>query len=99
MSKKFHGIKKGINPALLYMSEEAKAKTAVKASSEAIKLLTLKILHDTFGFGEQRRKQFMEEFSRQMEMYEEGYYSYEDLKNLVEIGLKGKPRRKAVQNG
>lgn len=99
MSKKFHGIKKGINPALLYMSEEAKAKTAVKASSEAIKLLTLKILHDTFGFGEKRRKQFMEEFSRQMEMYEEGYYSYEDLKNLVEIGLKGKPRRKAVQNG
>ena len=36
----------------------------------------------------------MEEFDRQMEMSEEGYYSYQDLKDLVENGLKDKPRRK-----
>lgn len=32
--------------------------------------------------------------NRQMEMYEEGYFNYRDLKDLVENGLKDKPRRK-----
>lgn len=36
----------------------------------------------------------MDEFNRQMEMYEEGYFNYQDLKNLVENGLKDKPRKK-----
>lgn len=91
--------RKGINPAMVYMSEEAKAKMAIRASSEAIKLVTLKILHDTFGFGEKRQQVFMEEFDRQMEMYEEGYYSYQDLKDLVENGLKDKPRKKGRLDG
>ena len=94
MKKIIPQCRKGINPAMVYMSEEAKAKMAIRASSEAIKLVTLKILHDTFGFGEKRQQVFMEEFDRQMEMYEEGYYSYQDLKDLVENGLKDKPRRK-----
>ena len=81
---------------MVYMSEEAKAKTAIRAASEAVKLITLKILHDTFDFGEKRQQKFIDEFNRQMEMYEEGYFNYQDLKNLVENGLKDKPRKKGI---
>lgn len=97
MKKNIPQRRKRLNPAMVYLSEEAKVKMAIKASSEAIKLMTLKILHDTFDFGEKRQQKFREEFDRQMEMYEEGYYSYKDLKDLVENGLKDKPKRKAVQ--
>lgn len=75
---------------MVYMSEEAKAKMTIKASSEAIKLMTLKILHDTFDFGEKRQQRFIDEFERQM--YEEGYFNYKDLKELVGNGLKNKQR-------
>lgn len=94
MKKRIKCPKKGINPAMVYMSEEAKAKLAIKASSEAIKLMTLKILHDTFDFGEKRQQRFIDEFDRQMQMYEEGYFNYKDLKELVENGLKDKQRGK-----
>lgn len=94
MKKHIPQRRKGINPAMIYMSEEAKAKTAIRAASEAVKLITLKILHDTFDFGEKRQQRFMDEFNRQMEMYEEGYFNYRDLKDLVENGLKDKSRRK-----
>lgn len=69
MKKNIPQRRKGINPAMIYMSEEAKAKTAIRAASEAVRLITLK-------------------------MYEEGYFNYQDLKNLVENGLKDKPRKK-----
>ena len=94
MKKNISQRRKGINPAMVYMSEEAKAKTAIRAASEAVKLITLKILHDTFDFGEKRQQKFIDEFNRQMEMYEEGYFNYQDLKNLVENGLKDKPRKR-----
>lgn len=68
MKKGISQRRKGINPAMIYMSEEAKAKTAIRAASEAVKLVTLKILHDTFDFGEKRQRRFMDEFNRQMEM-------------------------------
>lgn len=97
MKKKIPQQRKGINPAMVYMSEEAKAKTAIRAASEAVKLVTLKILHDTFDFGEKRQQRFMEEFSKQMEAYEQGYFNYQDLKDLVENGLKDRnkgPKKK-----
>lgn len=47
MKKNIPQRRKGINPAMIYMSEEAKAKTAIRAASEAVRLITLKILHDT----------------------------------------------------
>lgn len=62
--------------------------------NEAIKLMTLKILHDTFDFGEKRQQRSIDEFNRQMQMYEEGYFNYKDLKELVENGLKDKQRGK-----
>lgn len=98
MKKNIPQHRKGINPAMIYMSEEAKAKTAIRAASEAVRLITLKILHDTFDFGEKRQQRFIDEFNRQMEMYEEGYFNYRDLKNLVENGLKDKSRRKEDGN-
>ena len=54
MKKNIPQRRKRINPAMIYMSEEAKAKTAIQAASEAVRLITLKILHDTFDFGEKR---------------------------------------------
>lgn len=48
MKKNIPQRQKGLNPAMVYMSEEAKAKTAIRAASEAVRLITLKILHDNF---------------------------------------------------
>lgn len=44
MKKNIPQRRKRINPAMIYMSEEAKAKTAIRAASEAVRLITLKIL-------------------------------------------------------
>ena len=68
MKKGIPQHRKGINPAMIYMSEEVKAKTAIRAASEAVRLITLKILHDTFDFGEKRQQRFMDGFNRQMEV-------------------------------
>lgn len=90
--------KKGMNPALIYMSESARVKTTLEASSAAVKMITLKILHDTFGFGEKRQQRFVNEFQRQMRAYEEGYFTIEDMQDLVENGLKDKRRHKSEDN-
>lgn len=63
------------NPATAYMSEEAKAKTEIRAASEKVKLVILKILHYTFDFGEKRQRRFMDGFNRQMEVD-----SYDNIK-------------------
>lgn len=83
MMKKRYMNRKGINPALLRMSEEQKAATYIRAANEAHKLLTDKVLHDVFGFGPERRERFRVEYEKQLDLYERGYYSYKDLKDLA----------------
>ena len=58
MKRKPYINRKGINPALLQMSEQQKAATYIDAANKAHKLLTDKVLHDVFGFGPEHRRDF-----------------------------------------
>lgn len=89
MKNRVYGKCKGINPALLQMSEQQKAATYIQEANEAHKLLTDKVLHDTFGFGPERRERFRKEYEKQLELYERGYYNYKDLKELAMNDWKG----------
>lgn len=83
MKRKMYITRKGVNPALLQMSEQQKAATYMDAANKAHKLLTDKVLHDVFGFGPARRERFREEYEKQLELYERGYWTYEEMLQLA----------------
>ena len=58
-----------------------------KKAASYIYAVTLKILHDKFGFGAKRCKAFLEDTNFQVECVKEGRVSYEDLKELVKNEL------------
>lgn len=81
--KKKYITRKGMNPALMQMSEERKAKDCIDSATRSHKLITDKVLHDVFGFGPKRRQRFREEYERQMNLFKRGYYTYEDMLRLA----------------
>lgn len=83
MKRKPYISRKGVNPALLQMSEQQKAATYIDTANKAHKLLTDKVLHDVFGFGPERRKRFREEYEKQLDLYERGYWTYEKMLRLA----------------
>ena len=61
--------------------------TGFRKAASYIYAVTLKILHDKFGFGAKRCKAFLEDTNFQVECVKEGRVSYEDLKELVKNEL------------
>ena len=83
MKRKPYINRKGMNPALLQMSEQQKAATYIDAANKAHKLLADKVLHDVFGFGPDRRERFRIEYQKQLDLYERGYWTYEEMLELA----------------
>ena len=83
MKRKPYMNRKGMNPALLQMSEEQKAKSYIDAATRSHKLITDKVLHDVFGFGPVRRERFRVEYQKQLDLYERGYWTYEEMLELA----------------
>lgn len=83
MKRKPYINRKGMNPALLQMSEQQKAATYIDAATRSHKLITDKVLHDEFGFGPSRRERFRVKYEEQMRLYRKGYYTYDDLLELA----------------
>lgn len=83
MKRKPYMNRKGMNPALLQMSEQQKAATYIDAATRSHKLITDKVLHDEFGFGPDRRERFRVKYEEQMSLYRKGYYTYDDLLELA----------------
>ena len=83
MKRKPYIKRKGMNQALLQMSEQQKAATYIDSANKAHKLLTDKVLHDVFGFGPARRERCREEYEKQLELYERGYWTYEEMLQLA----------------
>lgn len=75
--------RKGMNPALMQMSEQQKAKSHIDAATRSHKLITDKVLHDEFGFGPVRRERFRIEYQKQLDLYERGYWTYEEMLELA----------------
>lgn len=58
-----------------------------RKAASYIYAVTLKILHDKFGFGAKRCKAFLEETNFQVECVKDGRVSYQDLKELAKNEL------------
>lgn len=62
-----------MNPALANMSQMQRDNLLIRASQKANLLISLMVLHDKFEFGEEKLTEYIEEFRKQLEAYNDGY--------------------------
>lgn len=62
-----------MNPALERMSTVARDNLLIRASQKANLLISLMVLRDKFEFDEAKMNEYLEEFRKQLEAYNEGY--------------------------
>lgn len=62
-----------MNPALANMSQMQRDNILIRASQKANLLISLMVLHDKFEFDEEKLSEYIEEFRKQLEAYNEGY--------------------------
>ena len=65
--------KKGINPALVRMTQIRKDNMLISAAGKANMIISLMVLHDKFGYGEKRLNKFIDEYQKQLDAYNSGY--------------------------
>lgn len=62
-----------MNPALANMSQLQRDNLLIRASQKANLLISLMVLHDKFEFDEEKLSEYIEEFRKQLEAYNDGY--------------------------
>lgn len=76
--------KKGINPALVRMTQIRKDNMLISAAGKANMIISLMVLHDKFGYGEKRLNKFIDEYQKQLDAYNSGYVeSVNDFKKVL----------------
>lgn len=76
--------KKGINPALVRMTQIRKDNMLISAAGKANMIISLMVLHDKFGYGEKRLNKFIDEYQKQLDAYNSGYVeSVEDFRAVL----------------
>ena len=89
MKRKPYINRKGMNPALLQMSEQQKAATYIDSATRSHKLITDKVLHDEFGFGGRRCQRFIKRFNTKAECLVDDMASWDDYIQMIrkELGI------------
>lgn len=83
--------KKGMNPALAAMTAKHREGMLISAAAKANMLISLMVLHDTWGFSTKRLERFMNEFHKQLEAYNSGHIEkVQDFEDVLwdECGIK-----------
>ena len=62
-----------MNPALANMSQMQRDNMLIRSSQKAHLLISLMVLHDKFDFDEEKMEEYLEEFRKQLDAYNEGY--------------------------
>ena len=75
--------KKGINPALVRMTQIRKDNMLISAAGKANMIISLMVLHDKFGYGEKRLNKFIDEYQKQLDAYNSGYI--ESVKDFTTV--------------
>lgn len=75
--------KKGINPALVRMTQIRKDNMLISAAGKANMIISLMVLHDKFGYGEKRLNKFIDEYQKQLDAYNSGYV--ESVKDFTTV--------------
>lgn len=75
--------KKGINPALVRMTQIRKDNMLISAAGKANMIISLMVLHDKFGYGEKRLNKFIDEHQKQLDAYNSGYV--ESVKDFTTV--------------
>lgn len=61
------------NPVLANMNQMQRDNILIRATQKANLLITSMVLYDKFGFDEEKLEEFIGEFRKQLEAYNEGY--------------------------
>lgn len=88
--EKNKGMQRGINPALAKMNAMQRDAVIINAAAKAHMILTLTVLRNQYGFGEKRMNDFLKRYHTQLEAYEKGLVSVDDLGQVLwdEVGIK-----------
>lgn len=61
------------NPVIANMNQMQRDNILIRASQKANLLISLMVLHDKFGFDEEKMDEYLTEFRKQLEAYNSGY--------------------------